>query len=63
MKIEVKDDKLLIEVDVSPAALAKAEVSKSGKTRLVATTHGFAEYGPVKVSLNVTCERSPAAMK
>jgi len=56
MNIEVKDDKLIIEVDVSPTALAKAEVSKSGKTRLAATTHGFAEYGPVKVSLNVTCK-------
>jgi len=56
MNIEVKDDKLVIEVDVSPTALAKAEVSKSGKTRLVATTHGFAEYGSVKVSLNVITE-------
>jgi hypothetical protein len=34
MKIEVKDDKLLIEVDVSPTALAKAEVSKSKQDTL-----------------------------
>ncbi len=56
MNIEVKGDKLLIEVDVSATALAKAEISRSGKRRLVATTRGFARYGPVEVSLNVTTE-------
>jgi len=58
MQIEHKGDKVLITVDVSADALAKAQPSKSGKTRLVATTSGFTRCGPVSLSLNVT---APAA--
>ncbi len=50
----VKGDKLVIEIDISKAALDAAEASNSGKTRIVASTGGFAGYGPVKLSLNCT---------
>ena len=46
---------LVLTIDISAAALAAAEASKSGKTKLVATTGGFTGEGPVKYSLNVTC--------
>jgi hypothetical protein len=50
---EIKDDKLILTVDVSSAAIDKAEPSKSGKTKVVGTTSGFVKVGPVSVSLNV----------
>jgi len=55
MNIELQGDKLIITVDVSKAALAAAPMSKTGKSKLVATTGGFERVGPVKVSLNVIC--------
>ena len=51
---KVQGDKLIIEIDVSKAALEAAEASKSGKTHIVATTGGFSGDGPVKLSLNCT---------
>ena len=51
---KIVNDKLVIEIDVSKAALEAAEASKSGKTHIVATTGGFTGYGPVKLSLNCT---------
>ena len=51
---KIVNDKLVIEIDVSKAALDAAEASKSGKTHIVATTGGFTGYGPVKLSLNCT---------
>src|ERR1035437_4835741 len=48
-------DQLIITVDISKAALEAATASKSGKTRIVASTGGFTGEGPVKYSLNVTC--------
>ena len=54
VKHEVKGDLLILTIDVSAATLAKAEPSKSGKTKVVATTHGFTNLGAVGVSLNVT---------
>ena len=54
VKAEIKGDKLLIEIDVSKAALDAAELSKGGKMHIVATTGGFTGYGPVKLSLNCT---------
>lgn len=46
MKYEIVDgNKLCIVIDVSPEALAKAEASKSGKTKIVASTHGFTSIG------------------
>jgi hypothetical protein len=54
MKIEMRGDKLVIEVDCSAEARARATDSKSGKTRILATTGGFQKFGNVGVSLNVT---------
>jgi hypothetical protein len=50
---EVKDDKLILTVDVSSETIDKAAPSKSGKTKMVGTTSGFVRVGPVSVSLNV----------
>lgn len=52
VKGTMKGDTLVIEIDCSAAALAKAEASKSGKSKIVASTQGFTGFGPVKVSLN-----------
>ena len=54
VKTEVKGDLLILTIDVSAATLAKAAPSKSGKTKVVASTHGFTNIGSVGVSLNVT---------
>lgn len=53
MKVEVKDNKLHIEID-----LQKPTLSKSNKTLIVATTNGFTtstaqvDGKPVSVSIN-----------
>ena len=60
MKHEIVDgNKLCIVIDISPEALAKAEPSKSGKTKVVASTHGFLNIGlpggkVLGLSLNAT---------
>lgn len=51
---EIKGDKLVLTIDVSAAAREKAGPSKSGKSRVLATTSGFTRFGDVGVSLNVT---------
>lgn len=51
---KVEGDKLILTIDVSKAALANAQPSSTGKTLCVATTHGFARFGDVSVSLNAT---------
>lgn len=51
---EVKGDKLILTIDLSKAARDAAQPSKSGKTKILATTSGFTGYGDVKVSLNAT---------
>ena len=53
MDIQIKGSKLVIEVDISDKALKSAPPSKTGKTKLVATTNGYQGHGPVKVGLNV----------
>ena len=53
--IEIKGDKVVITVDISKAAIEAAQPSKSGKSKVVASTGGFQKAGPVKVSLNVIC--------
>jgi hypothetical protein len=53
---EVKGDKLILTIDISKARCAAAEPSKSGKTKVVASTHGFTNLSGVGVSLNVTCK-------
>jgi len=54
IQYEQKGDKLILTIDVSPDSIEEAKASKSGKTRMVASTHGFTNIGGVKVSLNVT---------
>ena len=54
MNVKIEGDKLVITIDVSAKALAAALPSKSGKTRLVASTNGFTNYGDVGLSLNCT---------
>jgi hypothetical protein len=55
MTMTIKNGKLIIEIDVSPAALAAALPSSTGKSRVVATTSGFKPVAgsSVKVGLNV----------
>lgn len=58
MNVEVKGDKLVITIDVSADAIKSAAPSQSGKSRVVASTRGFANYstphGVVGLSLNAT---------
>lgn len=57
MNIEVKDNTLIITIDISPEACRKAPISKSGKSRLVASTGGFSKVPgrtDVSIGLNVT---------
>lgn len=53
-KIERKGDTLVLTIDVSKAAQEAAKPSQSGKTRVLASTHGFANYEGVGISLNAT---------
>jgi hypothetical protein len=54
MNVKVEGDKLIITIDISAKAKADAQPSKSGKTRLLASTNGFTNYGDVGLSLNAT---------
>lgn len=54
VKGEMKGDILTLTIDCSKVAREAAQPSKSGKTKLLATTSGFTGYGDVKVSLNAT---------
>jgi hypothetical protein len=58
MKIEYIDNQLVIIIPVTKDLVAKAEPSKSGKTKVLATTHGFTSvqtpHGPVSLSMNAT---------
>lgn len=49
----LKDGILTLVVKVDEATIAKAEPSKSGKSKVVASTNGFTGFGGVRVSLNV----------
>ena len=55
MRVEQKPDRLVITIDTSEAARVAAPLSKTQKTRVVATTHGFLNYGDVQLSVNCTC--------
>ena len=52
---EIKGDKLIITVDVSKKTIDAAEMSKSGKNKLVASTAGVVPVGVngLKLGLNV----------
>lgn len=54
VKGEIKGDVLVLTIDVSKAARDAAQPSKSGKTKILATTSGFTGFGDVKISLNAT---------
>jgi hypothetical protein len=54
---KISAGKLVITIDVSDAALKGAQMSKTGKSRVVATSSGFMNVEgtgkPVKLSFNV----------
>ena len=54
VKGEIKGDTLVLTIDISKAAREAAKDSKTGKTKILATTSGFTGFGDVKVSLNAT---------
>lgn len=54
VKGEIKGDLLVLTIDISKTAKDAAQPSKSGKTKVLATTSGFTGFGDVKVSLNAT---------
>lgn len=54
VKGEIKGDLLVLTIDISKATKDAAQPSKSGKTKIIATTSGFTGFGDVKVSLNAT---------
>lgn len=51
---EVKGDKLILTIDIGEGARKGAVDSKSGKTRVLASTHGFTSINGIGVSLNCT---------
>lgn len=62
VKYEVKNDKLLIEIDVSKKARAATKASASGKTFLIGTTQGNKEIelpDGEKIWLGVSCYHKP----
>lgn len=58
MDVKVNGDKLVITIDISADSMKNAAPSASGKSRVVASTRGFANYstpnGIVGLSLNAT---------
>lgn len=57
LEIKVEGNRLIISVDVSPEAVARARVSSTGKSKLVASTGGFTtikELPGMKLAVNVT---------
>ncbi len=54
VKGEIKGDTLVLTIDISKAARDAAKDSKSGKSKILATTSGFTGFGDIKVSLNAT---------
>ena len=59
----MNDEKLVISIPISDLAIKTAPISGSGRTRLVATTHGFMVLpGPngLKLNLNLTVDNREA---
>lgn len=54
VKGEMKGEVLHLVIDCSKAARDAAQPSKSGKTKILATTSGFTGFGDVQISLNAT---------
>lgn len=59
VKYSVKANKLIIEVDFSAAALAKAKPSASGKTLVVASTGGFVQIDGTNLSMGLNITGKP----
>lgn len=51
---KMEGDKLVLTIDCSKAAREAAGPSKSGKTRVLASTNGFTRFGDISISLNAT---------
>lgn len=51
---EIEGDKLKLTIDLSAKARDAARPSKSGKTRLLASTQSFVRFGDASVGLNCT---------
>ena len=51
---EMQGDTLVLRIDCGAPARAKAPASKSGKTRILASTKGFVRFGDVSLSVNAT---------
>lgn len=47
VKHEIVGDKLIIEIELNPSALAAAPMSSTGKTRLLASTAGTVALPPL----------------
>jgi hypothetical protein len=59
IKAEMKDGKLHIICDVSPAVLKKAPPSSTGKSKIVASTRGYVVLGDgLSLSLNLTTKKA-----
>lgn len=61
MEVKFDKSKLVISIPVTKESVGKAPLSKSGKTKLVASTGGFsavadAPFG-LKISLNVIADK------
>lgn len=57
---EVRNGKLIVTMDVSPATIKRAEPSASGKTRIVSSTRGAQVVdgtNGLKLSLNLTAPK------
>jgi hypothetical protein len=52
VQVKKQGDTLVLTIDISAAARAAAEPSKSGKTKVLASTHGFTNYEGVGLSVN-----------
>lgn len=52
--VDVKGDTMTLTIDISKAAREAAQPSSTGKSLVLATTHGFTRFGDVGVSLNCT---------
>lgn len=53
LEMKAQDGKLVLIVDISKKTLEGAKESKTGKSHVVASTHGFTTIEGVRVSLNV----------
>ena len=57
IRYEVQNDELIVRIDVSETAITTAPLSQTGKTHLVASTHGSkivtTPHGDLRLALNL----------